>query len=131
MTLTEISPNTIVKNIFQLTNVSNPLAMVYFTMLALWKNCPRETESDVIRYLERAGKALVNYEGEDFVELLTRVLNYSRRDIVDPSNPVFAQLVNSMIAKSCGAKRHLRPEALYGLSVLNITATANKRTTKS
>ena len=52
--------------------------MVYYTMLALWKNCPRETEPDVIRYLERAGKALLNYEGEDFVELLTRVLDYPR-----------------------------------------------------
>ena len=56
----EITPKTIVKNIFQLTNVSNPLAMVYYTMLALWKNCPHETEPDVLRYLERAGKALLN-----------------------------------------------------------------------
>ena len=105
--------------------------MVYSTMLALLKNCPRETEPDVIRYLERAGKVLLNYEGEDFVELLTRVLDYPRRDIVDPSNPDFTQLVNSRIAQSCGAKRQLRPEVFYGLSVLNFTAKANKRTPKS
>ena len=65
------------------------------------------------------------------MELLTRVLDYPRRDIVDPSNPDFAQLVNSRIAQSCGAKRHLRPEAFYGLSVPYVTAKANKRTPKS
>ena len=105
--------------------------MVYYTTLALWKNCPRETEPDVLRYLERAGKALLNYEGADFVELLTRVLDYPRRDIIDPSNPDFAQLVNSRIAQSCGAKRHLRPEAFYGLGFPRFPAKIGKRTQRS
>ena len=105
--------------------------MVYYTMLVLWKNCPCEQEPYVIRYLERAGKALLNYEGEEFVELLTRVLDYPRRDIVDPSNPDFAQSVNLRIAQFCGTKRHLRPEAFYGLIVPSLTAKANKRTPKS
>ena len=64
----------------------------------------------------------MNYDGDDFVELLARVLDWPRKNVIDPENPSFANLVNARIAGYCGAKRVLKPEAFYG-----ITPTPGKR----
>ena len=88
----EMSSESIVNNIFQFKSDENPAAVVFYTVLALWRNCSRETESGVIRYLEKAGVAMSNYEGQDFVKLLSRVLDYPRRNIIDPGNPDFSSL---------------------------------------
>ena len=101
------------KNIFQLTNTDNAAAKVFFTMLAIWRNCPRDTEPSVIRFFEQAGKHLLKYRDSDFVELLSRMLDFPRKGKFDPGNPNFADLVNESIAESCGSRRRLRPEAFY------------------
>ena len=58
----------------------------------------------------------MNYDGDDFVELLARVLDWPRKNVIDPENPNFANLVNARIAGYCGAKRVLKPEAFYGIT---------------
>ena len=46
--LREIGPKTIVENIYQFGQIKNPTAEVYYTLLAIWKICVRESEPDVI-----------------------------------------------------------------------------------
>ena len=111
--LKEISPAAILKNIFHLPEISNPTAEVFYTMLALWRNCPRSAEPQVYRYLELAAKHIMKFRGEEFVEFFRRVLDYPRKDMINPSDPDFADLVNKSVAKACGAEVYLPPETYY------------------
>ena len=90
-------------------------------MLAIWRNCPRSVEPQVYRYLERAAKHIMKFKGEEFVEFFRRVLDYPRRDMINPSDPDFADLVNKSVAKACGAKVYLPPETFYEFTALKST----------
>ena len=108
-----ISPASILKNIFHLPNINNPTAEVFYSLLALWRNCPREAEPDVLSYLWKAGKQCMKFKGAEFVEFLRRVLDFPRRDVLNATNPDFSKQVNKTIATACGAKVHLAPETIY------------------
>ena len=86
---------------------------MFYTLLALWRNCPRETEQEVLQYLGKAGKHCMKFKGAEFVEFLRRVLDYPRRDMLNATNPDFSELVNKTIATACGAKVLLAPETFY------------------
>ena len=110
--LREINPNSILKNIFHLDRSSNATVKVYFKLLALWRNCPRHTEPQVIRYLERAGIHLLKYRGEDFVEFLRRVLDFPRRGVLNVRSPDFSDLSNDVIAAAYGASHRLQASTI-------------------
>ena len=55
----------------------------------------------------------MKFKGEEFVEFLRRVLDYPRREMINPADPDFADLVNKSVAKACGAKVYLPPETFY------------------
>ena len=86
---------------------------MFYSLLALWRNCPREVEPDVLRYLGKAGKHCMKFKGAEFVEFLRRVLDFPRRDMLNATNPDFSELVNKTIATACGAKVQLAPETFY------------------
>ena len=119
-TLREISPKTILKNLFYLKDVDNPTAEAYWTMLALWKNCDRDHELGVIRFFEQLGRQAMSYKGDDFMEFFRRALDYPRKDLFDPRNPRFENIVNSTIAEAMGGGRHLPTEPFYHIPIRKI-----------
>ena len=55
----------------------------------------------------------MKFKGEEFVEFFRRVLDYPRKDMINPADPDFANLINKSVAKACGAKVYLAPETYY------------------
>ena len=78
--LREIGPKTIVENIYQFGQIKNPTAGVYYTLLAIWKNCVRGSEPDVIQYLERAGRRMMQYKDQEFVNLSEESWTFQEED---------------------------------------------------
>ena len=111
--LREVCPRSIIENIYQFGRIENPAAEVYFTLLAIWRNCNRETEPEVIRYLERAGRRMMKYTGEQFVEFLRRVLDFPRRGLLNPNNPDFSEVLIEPAARQSGTMVKLQPEIYY------------------
>ena len=122
-TLREISPKTILKNLFYLKDINNPIAEAYWTMLALRKNCDRNHEAGVIRFFEQLGRQAMSYKGDDFMEFFRRALDYPRKDLFDPRNPRFENIVNSTIAEAIGGGRHLSTEPFYHIPLRKIKQT--------
>ena len=61
----------------------------------------------------------MKYEGAHFVEFLRRVIDFPRKNIINPAllNPDFKQLVNAKVAEAAGAKVYLPPDNFFfGLS---------------
>ena len=56
---------------------------------------------------------MLNYTGDNFVEILRRTIDFPRRGVLDPVFPDFSSLTNEAIAKACGATHCLRPETSY------------------
>ena len=67
----------------------------------------------MFRYLERSAKHIMKFKGEQFVEFLRRVLDYPRKNMINPEDPNFSDLVNRSVARACGAKVYLPPETYY------------------
>ena len=63
----------------------------------------------------------MKFKGEEFVEFFRRVLDYPRKDMINPADPDFADLVNKSVAKACGAKVYLPPETYYEFTAYKST----------
>ena len=117
--LKEMGPKTILKNIFSMdvAEVNNPVAEIFYTMLAFWRYCPMENKEGVLHYLEQAAKHAMKYDGKYFVEFLRRVIDFPRKGVIDPfnRNPNFYELANRRAARAFGAKVVLPPLALFDI----------------
>ena len=65
----------------------------------------------------------MSYKGDDFMEFFRRALDYPRKDLFDPRNPRFENIVNSTIAEAMGGGRHLPAEPFYHIPIRTIKHT--------
>ena len=54
------------------------------------------------------------------MEFFRRALDYPRKDLFDPKNPRFENIVNSTIAEAMGGGRHLPTEPFYHIPIRKI-----------
>ena len=82
--------------------------------MAFQRYCPAERRESVLHYFEQAVKHAMKYEGQLYIEFLRRVINFPRRNVINPFHPSpnFAELVNSKLAPSYGATASL-PKGVY------------------
>ena len=85
----------------------------------------------MLHYFEQAAKHAMKYEGRYFMEFLRRVIDFPRRNVIDPfnQNPNFAELVNRRLARAYGATVSLPEGVYFGLDKAMIMKQASPRPT--
>ena len=74
----------------------------------------------------------MKYEGRFFIEFLRRVIDFPRRNVIDPflQNPNFAELVNRRLARAYGATISLPEGVYFGLGNSTVRKHTSPRPTR-
>ena len=74
----------------------------------------------------------MKYEGRFFMEFLRRVIDFPRRNVIDPfhQNPNFAELVNSRLARAYGASVSLPKGVYFDLENVNLPKRPSQHSTR-